>query len=286
MKTIRLIMFVTGMIILLLVLAVQCAAVESEGLSKRSGGSTTHIREFHHPRVVVHWHPSSKQLTLDDVRFALDHKVHAVELDVHVRASDGMVVCNHDRATAESPTLESAIETILAHEGKSATVHADGWQFFLVLEPKENSPALFDCIAETLQRHSNILSTSVSKGDAPRGITVVITGSYPREFYSHFKPEQINRLCIAETHDYSDEIVNLSPGRTQFQWVSIRYGKDIVSRVRSLHDGTDTGAKGRFNVRIWDGHAAMSECLAAGADSVNADRDEIVTLQELIARLR
>lgn len=243
----------------------------------------TYINEFPHPRVAVHFHPTSKQLTFDDVEYALDHRVHAIELDLHYRPSDGKVICNHDKVTDESRPLDEIIEHILGRKGEYPTVNHDGRQFFLVLEPKENSAVLFHATALVLERYAAQFSTAVSKGDAPRGITVVITGAYPREFYAHFPPDRVNRLCIAETHDYAGEMANLSPKSQPFQWVSIRYGEGMKTRVDALHNGTDPAVHGRFNVRIWDGHKHMADCLTDGADSVNADRDEITTLQGLIA---
>ncbi len=247
------------------------------------GGSMTYINEFPHPKVIVHWHPTTSQFTLDDLQHALGKHVHAAELDVHYRPSDGQVICNHDSATPVSPTLDEAIKLILRAKGQSPTVNHDGLQFFLVIEPKENLPVLFDGIANVLSRYVRYLSTAVVKGGPPRGITIVITGGYPREFYAHFPPEMINRLCIAETHDYAGEITNLSALQTCFQWVSLKYGRDI-DRMKALQTGTDPRLQGRFNVRIWDGHANMDKCVEAGADSINADRDEIDTLYDLIAR--
>jgi hypothetical protein len=245
------------------------------------GGPMTYINEFPHPRVVVHYHPTAEQFSLDDVEFALGKGVHAIEVDVHYRPSDGMIVCNHDKVTAESPALDQVIELILRKKGDSPSVNGDGLQFFLVIEPKENSPVLFDGVARVLSRYVRSLSTGAVKGGRPRGITVVITGAYPRQFYSHFPPEMVNRLCIAETHDYAGEISSLSSTETCFQWISLRWGVE-KSRVYDLQHGVDTRLQGRFKVRIWDGHANMDKCLAFGADSVNADRDEIDTLNELI----
>ena len=246
----------------------------------------TYIHEFPHPRMAVLWHPTSKQFTLDDLQYALLHGVRSVEVDVHLRPSDGRVVCNHDRPTEDSPVLEQVIERVLTHKGASRTVHNDGLQFLLVLEPKANSPRLFDGIASVLDRYARHFSTSVPQSGSPRGITVVITGSYPREFHAHFAQERVNRLCVAETHDYTGEITNLAADGTGFQWASLRYADGIRARVAALHNGTDPSIPGRFNVRIWDGHKNMDKALASGADAVNADKDEIGALEVLIAARR
>ena len=148
------------------------------------------INEFPHPPLVVHFHPNTGQFKLDDLRFALDHKVHAVELDLHFR--DGIVVCNHDSATSESPTLRQALDMIFRRKVR------DGLQFFIVLEPKENSGALFDAILKVLGDYQARLSMSSKRLSKPRDVTVVITGAYPAEFYSHFAPGAVNRLCIVE----------------------------------------------------------------------------------------
>jgi len=227
----------------------------------------TFINEFPHPPMIVHFHPNTGQFKLDHLKFALDHKVNAVELDLHLR--DGKVVCNHDSATPESPTLKQAMDMILRRK------RHDRLQFFIVLEPKENSGALFEAILKVLGDYRAHLSTSAER-ISPRGVTVVITGAYPLEFYSHFPPATVNRLCIVESHDYSDEITDLSGQR--FQWVSIKHSKKLgedARRVRALHDGTDPAIPGKFNVRIWDCQGDLEQAIASGADSLNCDRDEI-----------
>ena len=235
----------------------------------------TFINELPHPRMAIHFHPTAGQFKLDDLKFALDHKVNAVELDLHLR--DGEVVCNHDSATPESPTLRQALDMVFRTQGR------DGLQFLVVLELKENSRELFDAILKVLEDYRMHLSTSSERLSKPRDVTVVITGSYPLEFYSHFPPETVNRFCIAERHDYTGEITNLSGQR--FQWVSIKHstkpGED-ARRVRALHDGTDPAIPGKFNVRIWDCHADLEQALTSGADSLNCDRDELEAFQRVL----
>lgn len=242
---------------------------------------STYINELPHPRMVIHSHPTGNQFTLHEMQTALDYGVQAVELDVHYRDSDKQVVCNHNRSTEESPTLEAAIKLLLSRKADSQTVNHDGLQFFLVLEPKENSARLFDAIADVLGRYEKYLSTAVGPADGPRGITVVITGSYPGQFYSHFRPEAINRLCIAERHDYASEITCLSTAGTRINWISIRHSKtagDDARRVSELHS--------KFNVRIWDSHKDLPLALTTGADSLNCDVNEIEGFKKLLAAQR
>lgn len=254
-------------------------------LASAAGGPQTYIHEFPHPRPVVHYHPNTRQFRLAELKCALERGVNAVELDLHLRVGDGEVVCNHNGATAESPTLAEALNTILAKKGPAETVNGDGRQFFVVLEPKQNSPRLFDAIAQLLAGYQAHLSTAVGPADKPRGITVVITGSYAARFYGHFKPEVINRLCVAERHNYEGEIANLSRGTTCINWVSIRHSRtagEDAKRVRALHDGVDPTLPGKFNVRIWDCHKDLAVGLAAGADSLNCDIDEIEVLHKML----
>ncbi len=243
------------------------------------------MHEFPHPRLVMHYHPNTGQFRLSELKSALGKGVNAVELDLHLRESDGKVVCNHDSATSESPTLRQALDVILGVKGGSETVNHDGRQFFVVLEPKENSPPLFDAIARLLTTYEAQLSTAVGPEDKPRGITIVITGSYPTQFYAHFKPEAIDRLCIAERHDYEGEITNLSPGNSCINWVSIKHSQtpgDDAKRTHALQNGADPDLPGKFNVRIWDCHKDLSIGLAAGADSLNCDIDEIEVLHTML----
>jgi hypothetical protein len=242
----------------------------------------TYIHEFPHARVVVHYHPTSEQFTLEDVDLALDQRVHALELDLHFRPQDRQIVCNHDRPTTISPTLDQVVSRLLDQMGSSATLHADGRQFFLVLEPKHFSTDLFDGVLEHLERYAPHLSTAVRRGDAPRGITVIITGEYRRHFHAHFAATRINRLCIVEDHDYSQEILNLAAGHPPFQWVALKSGGER-GRVNDLHTGQDTQLRGRYNVRVWDCRPRdLGQCLASGVDQINCDRAYMETLKQLI----
>jgi len=241
-----------------------------------------YIHEFPHPRVVVHYHPTSEQFTLKDVDLALDQGVHALELDLHFRPADHQIVCNHDGPTDASPTLEQVIHRVLDRMGSSATMHADGRQFFLVLEPKHVSTALFDGVLELMSQCAQHLSTAVGQGDPPRGITAIITGEHRRRFHAHFAPAQINRFCIVEDHDYSQEIVNLTTGHPTFQWVALKSGSES-GRVNDLHAGKDAQLVGRFNVRVWDCPPdKLGLCLASGVDQINCDGAQIETLKQLI----
>jgi hypothetical protein len=254
-----------------------------------ANGSQTYINEFPHPRLVVHYHPTGQQLTLEELGQALDRKVGAIEVDLHIRESDGQVVCNHNAATAESPTLTQVIELILKRKSGAETVNHDGLQFFLVLEPKQNSARLFDGIANVLRKYQQCFSTAVGPKDGPRGITVVITGSYPSEFYSHFEPAVIDPLCIAERHNYSGEVTDLSKHGRPVNWISIRHSKtpgDDAKRVRALQSATDHGSPGKFNVRIWDCHQDLALGLATGADSLNCDLAEIDPFLKMLADRR
>lgn len=244
----------------------------------------TYIHEYPHPRLVVHYHPVSReQLTLAHIDFALARQVHEVELDLHYRESDGQIVANHDSATEVSPTLDQVIRLVLEKQQGAATVHHDGLQFFLVLEPKAHEQRLFAGIIHVLERYTAAFSTAVHLGDEARGITVVITGDFPREFYADFPHERINRLFIAEFVDYGDEIYNLAAHQTPFQWVSLRHDEER-GRVNLLHRGADRVYAGIYNIRVWDCQAAdRSLCLASGVDAMNIDRDEIDSFQAMIA---
>jgi len=249
-----------------------------------------YIHEFPHPRVIVHYHPvGGEQFALAHVQFALVHKVHAIELDLHYRESDGQIVVNHDSATAVSPTLEQVIQLILYHANGETTVHHDDLQFFLVLEPKENEQRLFEGIIQVLKKYTSYLSTAVNQGDPPRGITVVITGDFPLNVYASFDHNEINPLFILEFVDYGAEIVNLSADQTPFQWatfqwVEIRQENDR-GRVKLLRSGADPLLQGKYNVRVWDcGWDELGICMATEADAINIDRGEVEAFQEMIRR--
>ena len=144
---------------------------------------------------------------------------------------------------------------------------------------------MFEAILKVLGDYRTHLSTSSEPLNKPRGVTIIITGAYPRQFYAHFPKEAVNRLCIVEGHDYTGEITDLSGQR--FQWVSIKHSKklgDDARRVRALHDGTDPAIPGKYNVRIWDCQGDLADALSSGADSLNCDRDELDEFQHLLEK--
>jgi len=194
--------------------------------------------------------------------------VHGIELDVRLRHSDRTPVCNHSRkGLADRPTLAAAIDRILEYRGDSKTVQKDGLQFFIVLDIKEYSAVLEDRIVETLRRYTDSWSTSA--GELPRGITVIASGAAAGLV--------ADSLFIVEGRDYAGRIRNLSAGGGRFQWIAIQHPGER-GRVRALHAGTDIGVRGAFNVRAYDCHGAMGACIAAGVDAVNADLEELPSL--------
>jgi hypothetical protein len=276
--------FVTVTVVLLAVIAfAPHVHTPSAMVQARRYGSTgvTYIHEFPHPRVVVHYHPDDRQFLLEHAQYALDHEAHALELDLQYRERDRAIVCNHDSPTDQSPTLRAVIELLLRKKGRSPTVYNDHRQFFLVLEPKNDSSNLLDGVFRVLGDYEAVFSTAVAQNGQPRGITVVITGASAQTFYFRYQRAELNLRCIVEGHDYSSEIVNLSKGRIPFQWVSIQHD-DERARVNKLHNGIDRNQTGKFNVRVWDGHDELPLVLASGADSVNCDQSEIESFKQLI----
>jgi hypothetical protein len=221
------------------------------GASDRSAGSfwfsipsagakkaVNYIHEFPHPSIIIHYHPSRHGFSLDDVRFALSERLHAIEVDVHLDRRSQQVVCNHDRPTPHSPALEQVIDLILTWKGASPTVYGDGQQFFLVLDPKDGSADLFRNIIRVLDRYARHWSTAVGEADGPRGITVVISGKYRDRLHARLRAQEVDRLCIVEGRDYRQSIRDLSNNSTPFQWVALRHGSE-KGRVNALHTGSD-----------------------------------------------
>lgn len=242
----------------------------------------TYIHEFPHPKVAAHYHPRFLwQLRIQDVRYALIEGVNSIELDLHMRGDE--VVANHDGPTLPSPRLGDALSLIMRYKANRPTVQRDGLQFFVVLEPKNNDPALFDAMVKVLEDFAPYLSTSVGPKDGPRGITVVITGSHLKALRERFQrePERLNRLCILENRNYDGEITSLTPGAPRFQWTAIQYPQHR-GRVQPLHDGTDTELKGRYNIRVWAAGNSLEEVVADGVDSVNADHEQIPDFVALV----
>ena len=249
------------------------------------GCTGNYIYEYPHTRVSIHAHPhSGERLNLDKIRSALSKRVHEQELDLHYRRSDGQIVADHDNAFSSSPTLTSIIDAILAHRGTASTVQNDGRQFMLVLEPKQpendeegNVQQLLEGTFTVLQRYAPYFSTAVGRFGAPRGITVVITGSLAQTFYQQYQGRGLNRLAVVEEHNYAGEITDRSPAqnpRLPFQWTALKYGDssgELRGMVNARHDSG-------YNVRAWfddDGDDAVRVAFAAGADSLNCDFNQI-----------
>jgi hypothetical protein len=245
--------------------------------------SASTICELPHPRLVVQFHPTAGDpFSLSDIDHALAAGVHGLELDVRLRPADQAVVCNHSaRGLADRPTLAESIDRILEYQGEASSVQRDGLQFFLVLDVKGDSPAVYAGILEALRRYARHWSTAAGPHDGPRGITVVATGS-TQGLAKAATGRTVDSLCIIEGLDYRDRIRNISPGAGCFQWISIQHPGER-GRVRALHTGMDLAKTGIFNVRAYGCHAGLAECVSSGVDAVNADRSELSTAMALAA---
>jgi len=243
------------------------------------------ICELPHAPLVVQLHPSADEpFRLEDIDEALREGVNGIELDLRYRAGDGAVVCGHSkRGLADRPTLAQSIERVLRFMGDSPSVQRDGRQFFLVLDFKERSAGLYDGSIATLRRYAARWSTSAAPAGPPRGITVVASGQRAG-LKAHVEGRTLDSLCIIEGVDYADRIRNRSPepGRG-FQWIAIQHPGER-GRVRALHAGTDLSARGAYNVRAYDCHGSLPDCVARGVDAVNADRGEIARARALGAK--
>jgi hypothetical protein len=266
--------------------------------------ATTYIHEFPHPIISVHYHPNpgfAPQFTISEVDDALQWNVNALELDLHYYPAGETIVCNHEGSNSVSPTLEAVIQRILAKKGTSPTVNNDGLQFNLVLEPKAASTdaeknlgdqyytLLFDGLAQILTKYKDEWSTAVAANGDPRGITVVITGAYTQQFYNHLTnngadQSRLNQLCIVEAglnSPIKQDIINLSPQQVPFKWNAVEHFNE-KGQVNALHEGG-------VNLRVWKDERIlaiasdnMSHAMAAGADEINADHDQVQTLQQMI----
>ena len=241
------------------------------------------ICEFPHPPLVVQFHPSAQApFTLADIDSALSEGATAVELDLRLRPDDQAVVCSHQREDlAGRPTLRESIDRVLTFQGDSPTVRRDSLQFFLVLDFKENSGALYDGAVSVLRAYAERWSTGGGIERKPRGITVVVSGERAG-LARHIPAATLDSLCVIEGTDYQWRMVDRSPspGRT-FQWIAIQHPGER-GRVQALHLGTDVAVRGVFNVRAYD-CGVIESCVASGVDAVNAGHGQIARGRALAA---
>jgi hypothetical protein len=241
--------------------------------------------------VNVHFHPtSSPSLTLGMVETALDQGVRAVEFDLRERANGAGydIVSGHDRAEQSSPTLQQVFQAILDRMGIAPTVQDDGYQFFLVLEPKESTPRMYEQILDILETHEDQLSTAVGPCDGPRPITVVMSGASTtiRETLvtahggdvDHVFAE-VDRLFITEDYEYpTGGYVNLSGDDATYKWRSREHEGE-----RGLVN--DRHLKG-VNLRTFfswpDDLDDAREAFLAGSDEVNCDHDQVSACMDFI----
>ncbi|HTM01800.1 MAG TPA: hypothetical protein VL503_11845, partial [Candidatus Omnitrophota bacterium] len=153
-----------------------------------------------------------------------------------------------------------------------STVRGDGLQFFLVLDLKEEQPAFHRALVRSLAAHAARWASSGSATPHPRGITVVISG-FRAALERSVGSAALDTLCIVEGRDYGRRVI-VQKGPTRFQWLAVDYPVDR-ERVRDLHEGRDPRARGRFNVRVVAAGPHLARAVAAGADAVNADLEEI-----------
>jgi hypothetical protein len=240
-----------------------------------------YVHEFPHPPTTVSFHPRKDQpFTLAQLDEALRAGVHGVELDLRWRSADSSVVCSHEkRDLASRPTLGQALTAIRHLHAAAATVHGDGLQFFLFLDLKDESPEFHHALMRVLWANAGWFANSLRANAGPRPITVVLTGS--RAAIEGTIPRlMLDMVCVIEGRDYGGRIHDLSDrgatphGAATFQWLAVEYPTER-SRVRGIHGGYDSRARGRFNVRVIGARGHVARAIDSGADAVNADLDEI-----------
>jgi len=243
--------------------------------------------EFPRAEPVVSFHPRSDQpFTLDQLRRALRAGVHGVELDLRLRASDSTVVCAHDaKGLSERPTFRAALGAILRYQGSSRSVQRDGRQFYITLDLKDQGDKYHREILRALRDRARHWSTSVLRGQEPRGITVVVSGS--RAAFERAAPTTlVDSLCLIEGEDATlrGRILDLSARDGPLAWVALQH-PTTRERIKALHEGRDAQYGGRFNVRVYGAGRQFARAIDMGADAVNADLEEIApTLAHVKAR--
>ncbi|HKQ18528.1 MAG TPA: antibiotic biosynthesis monooxygenase [Candidatus Eisenbacteria bacterium] len=243
---------------------------------------TSCANELPRAPLVVTFHPrSDTPFTIDQLRAALRAGANGAEFDLRWRAKDSAVVCAHDvRDVGRSPTLTDALDAILAVRGRSPSVLKDGLQFYVTLDLKESGAQYHRAIFDALRERADHWSMSARPGMAPRGITVVVSGmAAPLERVAALFGE-IDDLCVVEGRNLDRRVLDLSDRDGPLGWVALQHPV-TRERIRALHEGRDAQYHGRYNVRVYGAGRRHSDAIAAGADAVNADLEEIARVRKL-----
>ena len=242
---------------------------------------TSCANELPRAPLVVTFHPrSDTPFTIDQLRAALRAGANGAELDLRWRAKDSAVVCAHDaRDVGRAPTLAEALDAILAVQGRSPSVQKDALQFYVTLDLKESGPAYHRAILDALRARAAHWSMSVRPGDGPRGITVIVSGMAAPLEHAAASGGGIDGLCVVEGRNLDRRVLDLSDRDGPLGWVALQHPA-TRERIRALHEGRDAQYRGRYNVRVYGAGRRHSDAIAAGADAVNADLDEIARVRD------
>ena len=221
---------------------------------------------------------------------ALDHGFCSVEADVHL--VDGELLVAHDRdkvepgRTLEALYLDPLCQRVQKNGGR---VYLGGPEFTLLIDIKSDAESTYAELDKVLKRYAAILTVFSRDLIRKKAVTVVISGSRPRETMAG----QSLRYCAMDGRlsdldgDAPAHLIPLisdSWGRV-FRWrgegampeAERRELKRIVKRIH------EKGCRARF----WgtpDTPAVWRETLAAGVDLINTD--DLAGLQEFLLTRR
>jgi glycerophosphoryl diester phosphodiesterase len=250
------------------------------GVAAVADAETNPIERAHAHNDYVHEHP------LTD---ALNAGFCSVEADIHL-AEDGALLVGHDKEdlkperTLQALYLDPLRDRVKANGGK---VYPNGPTIMLLIDLKTDGEQTYAALRDVLKNYADILTEFTADSTKEKGVTVVITGSTPRETIAAESPRFAaidGRKKDLETNPSVNVVPLVSEAwRPLFEW----YGKeDMPAEVRKeLNDFVEkVHAQGR-RVRFYaapDHPEIWKELLKADVDLINTDK--LVELSAFLAK--
>jgi hypothetical protein len=208
---------------------------------------------------------------------AVDQGFCSVETDIWL--VDSTLLVGHERKdlkpdkTLEELYLKPLLERVRANEGR---VYPGGPSFFLLIDFKSDEPETYYALRRVLEQYREMLTEFRKDDCAERGVTVILSGSVPKEIVLSDTP----RLCAV---DGRLEDLDGNSTRYEIPWISASWlsvfrwtgrgemPKEEKARLQEIVAKAHAqGRRVRFwNLPVWE--HVWKTVYDAGVDLLNTD---------------